>query len=130
MGIPRGALGRLGERAAAAEAERRGWNVEARNVRLAGGEIDLVALDGRTVVFVEVKARASGRYGSGAAAVTPVKMKRIANAALAFLQRRHWTDRPCRGDVCVVGWRTGGDGSDDVLTLDWRVGAMPLGEFV
>lgn len=54
---PRRALGRLGEGLAAAHLERRGFLVLARNVRTRHGEIDLVAFDGRTLAFVEVKTR-------------------------------------------------------------------------
>ena len=79
-----------------------GCTLLARNVRLAGGEIDLVVADGEMHVFVEVKARAGQEFGGGAAAVTWRKQRRIARVALEFLARHGTTDVPCRFDVVVV----------------------------
>ncbi|MGH2571124.1 MAG: YraN family protein, partial [bacterium] len=64
-----------------------GWKLRARNVRLAGGEIDLVFRDGDVEVFVEVKARRSGSRAA-AEAVSPDKRRRVARAAAAWLSRR------------------------------------------
>ncbi len=63
------------------------------------GEIDLIMLEGDTVVFVEVKTRKSGKAGEGLMAVTPGKQKRIATAAMVFLMKRRWLNRPIRFDV-------------------------------
>lgn len=105
-GDPRQALGRRGEAAAEALLDRAGMRILARRFRCRSGEIDLVAADGESVVFVEVKARAGEGYGSPAASVTPAKQRRIARVALVFLQRRGWLSRRCRFDVVEV--RTGG----------------------
>jgi putative endonuclease len=64
--VNRAQRGRAGEDAAAALLEAHGYRIVGRNVRLPGGEIDIIARDGDTVVFVEVKARASASYGRAA----------------------------------------------------------------
>ncbi len=70
--------------------------------RTKAGEIDLILLDGDCVVFVEVKTRRSGVPGSGMAAVNIAKQKRIANAALLYLVKMKWTERPARFDVIEI----------------------------
>jgi putative endonuclease len=60
---PRRRLGRLGEQLAATHLQRRGFEVLARNVRTRHGEIDLIAFDGRTLAFIEVKTRRAGARG-------------------------------------------------------------------
>lgn len=94
--------GTIGETLASSYLASRGMTVIAKNYRRAGGEIDLIARDGETVVFVEVKARRSPRYGRPAEAVTPAKSRHIVRAALAYLQAQHWLDRPVRFDVIAI----------------------------
>src|SRR5262249_56356775 len=69
----RQALGKHGEDLACRELERRGYAIVARRYRRRGGEIDIIARDGETVVFVEVKARDDLAYGAGADAITALK---------------------------------------------------------
>ncbi len=66
-----------------------------------------MARDGRTVVFVEVKAREGQAFGDGAEAVTAFKRQRIGRVALDYLARHRLTEYPCRFDVVVVGLGTG-----------------------
>jgi putative endonuclease len=73
-----------------------------RNVRLAGAEIDLVALDGETVVFVEVKARSGLAFGAPAEAVDRRKRTRVSRAARAFLKGSGLAGRRVRFDVASV----------------------------
>ena len=80
----------------------KGMSVIARRYRGADGEIDLVMLDGETIVFVEVKARPQARAGSGLMAVTPAKQHRMTHAALSFLLEREWMERLVRFDVVEV----------------------------
>lgn len=97
------ARGRWAEDAACRHLEALGYRCEARNVRLAGGEIDLVALQGDVLVFVEVKARrAPGRAGE---AVTADKRRRLARAAAAWIARRGLPAGGCRFDVVTVEGR-------------------------
>lgn len=94
--------GLTGEHQAEAYLCSRGMTVIARRYRGQDGEIDLILLDGETVVFAEVKARPSGSRGSGLAAVTLAKQRRMTHAALSFLLEREWTSRPVRFDVVEI----------------------------
>ena len=81
----RSTLGALGEELVAGWYERSGFVLVDRNWRVRRGEIDLVAANGRLLVFCEVKTRSSASYGMAAEAVTPVKQARIRSLALAWL---------------------------------------------
>jgi putative endonuclease len=94
-------LGDRGERAAARYLRRRGLRVLYRGFRTRLGEIDLIARDGDTLVFVEVKAR---RQGVPAEAVTPEKQRRITLAALYFLRKYGLLDIRSRFDVVAIVW--------------------------
>jgi putative endonuclease len=86
--VARQTLGRRAERIAAERLGAAGWRILDRNLRLAEGELDLVALDGRTVVFVEVKAgRLGARRGPErpALAVGPRKQLRLRRLARAWI---------------------------------------------
>lgn len=77
-----------------------GLHIIARNVRYPGGEIDLVARDNRTLVFVEVKMLSACRFGSAASRVHTHKQRRIIFAAHCFLRSRPALQQlPCRFDV-------------------------------
>ena len=78
--------GRAGEDAAAALLEAHGYRIVGRNVRLPGGEVDIIARDGDVVVFVEVKARASAAYGSAVRAVDARKRATLRALASDWLQ--------------------------------------------
>jgi putative endonuclease len=99
---PRQSLGQLGEDLACAELERRGYAILARRFRTRVGEIDIVADDRGTVVFVEVKTRVGSDFGGGAAAVTVWKQRRLAMVASQFLARRGGLNARCRFDVVTV----------------------------
>ncbi len=95
MGAHNQKLGRRGEDAAARWYAKAGYRILDRNWRCEHGELDLVVGRATTVVFVEVKARSSGRYGSGFAAVGWEKQRRIRRLASAWLTaRRRDRDRP------------------------------------
>ena len=108
MSRARNILGEIGENLACEELQRRGYAVLARRYRSRGGEVDIVAEHGATVVFVEVKTRDGSAYGSGADAVTWTKRRRIVSAATDFLARQRLTDRPCRFDVVSIAVGTEG----------------------
>ena len=97
-------LGARGEKAAARFLKRRGYKIVARGVRSRLGELDLVAVQGRTVVFVEVKTRAGTDAGQPLDAVTPEKQRRLTQAALAFLKFRGLLEERSRFDVVSVVW--------------------------
>jgi putative endonuclease len=79
------AVGSAAERAAATFLHERGYHVLEHNFRCRGGEIDLIALDGGTLVFVEVKLRRTLARGAPIEAVTPQKQSRLARAAQSYL---------------------------------------------
>ncbi len=74
----------------------------ARRYRRRGGEIDIIARDGPTIVFVEVKTRSGRDFGGGGDAVGPFKRRRLAAIALDFLARHRLTEAPCRFDVVAI----------------------------
>src|SRR5215211_8254018 len=98
----RQSLGKLGENLACAALKQRGYAIIATRYRTKVGEIDIVARDGDTTVFVEVKARAGDDFGGGAEAITRWKQRKVAKMAIDYLSRHHLHDRPCRFDVVTV----------------------------
>jgi putative endonuclease len=79
-------LGAFGERVAAAHLEAKGYRIRARNFRCREGEIDIVAEDGETLVFVEVRTRRGNALGTPAESVTVAKQRRLLTVAKAYLQ--------------------------------------------
>jgi putative endonuclease len=100
-------LGKSGEDLACRELETRGYVIIARRYRTARGEIDIVAQDGPTLVFVEVKAREGHEFGDGAEAVTPLKRRRITRLAEDYMTRNHVRECPCRFDVVSIHFDSG-----------------------
>lgn len=97
-------LGEQGERAAACSLRRRGYKIVARRRRLRYGEFDLVAVDGRTVVFVEVKTRRSEGDIRPADSIGPERRRRMSRAAVAYLKSFGLLDYPARFDIVEVVW--------------------------
>ncbi len=95
-------LGPWGEAVAREHLEAKGLAVEAVNWRCPAGEIDIVARDGQTWVFVEVKTRVSDRFGSPQEAVTGSKLERMLSAALEYLSQRESVDPDWRIDVVAI----------------------------
>lgn len=100
-------LGILGEELACRELHRRGYAILARRHCSRFGEIDIVAREGETIVFVEVKARVGEAFGGAAAAVTVVKQRRVAQMAVEYLARHRLAGCPCRFDVVAIDFRDG-----------------------
>jgi putative endonuclease len=96
------ALGKTGEDLAVAELERRGYAIVARRWRSRAGEIDIIARDGETLVFVEVKTREDRDFGDAAESVTMRKRRTIVRLAKAYVVEQRWIDRPCRFDVVTI----------------------------
>ena len=78
--------GQQGEAKAAAYLTAKGYRILARNFAAVGGEIDIVAQDGKTLVFVEVKTRAYEAFGGPIGAVTQSKQQKIARAATQYIK--------------------------------------------
>jgi putative endonuclease len=107
MTLARVALGKTGEDLACAELARRGYEIIARRYRQRNGEIDIIAKDGQTWVFVEVKARDTREFGDAAEAVTPFKRRRIAQLARDYVALRRLSNCPCRFDVVSIHFDAG-----------------------
>jgi putative endonuclease len=97
-------LGDKGERKAARFLRRKGYKILARQCAGRLGEIDLIALEGETIVFVEVKTRRSDSAGLPFEAVTPAKQKKLTNLALTYLKRHGLLEHRARFDVVTVLW--------------------------
>ena len=96
-------LGKDGENLACAELEARGYAILERRYRTEYGEIDVIARDGETMVFVEVRRKSDGGYGSAAESVTRDKQRRVVRMALAYLARHELIDRcAVRFDVVAI----------------------------
>jgi putative endonuclease len=105
---PKQRAGAAAEDAACAHLARHGCRVVARNVRFREGELDIVAEQSGTLLFVEVRLRRDARFGGAAASVDAFKRRRLRRAAQHYLlqtygdgTRRRWP--PCRFDVISVG---------------------------
>ena len=105
--------GSSAEQDAARFLERQGLTIVARNHRTRFGEIDLVARDGATLVFVEVRLRSNARYGGGVESIGEAKRRRIVAAALHYLMGVR-PQPPCRFDVVTL----------DRGTPEWLRGAF------
>lgn len=113
-------VGRYGERVAARHVQAAGWAVLARNWRSPSrevrGELDLLALDGDTLVVVEVKTRRGVSHGTGLEAVTPDKLRRLRRLAGVWLASEPGrAAAPAAVRIDVVAVHPTGSGSPDVV---------------
>ena len=115
----RATLGQHGEELACRHLQRAGCAILARRYRRRGGEIDIVARDGDTLVFVEVKARVGLSFGGGADAVTALKQRRIVQLARDYVMRHHVGECPCRFDVIAIDV-----GSSVTPSIEWYKSAF------
>lgn len=99
---PRRVLGTDGEDRAAAWYEAHGYTLVARNWRCRDGELDLVVRRGSELVFVEVKARTTDRFGIPAEAVTPAKQRRLRGLAARYLHDTGTRAGALRFDVVAI----------------------------
>lgn len=112
------AIGDSWEALAASFLESEGLRIVTRHYDCRLGEIDLIAADGDTIVFVEVRYRARRAWGTAAASVTRNKQLRIVRAARHFIMRNaEFSERPMRMDVVAIQ----GDGGSnrDVPRMQW-----------
>jgi putative endonuclease len=107
----RAETGAAAETLAAEYLESRGLAIVRRNFRCRGGEIDLIARDGSTLVFVEVRLRSSNAFGGAGASITAAKRRRLKFAAGLFLAGLG-REPPCRFDAILL------DGLD-VARIEW-----------
>lgn len=93
--------GKMAEDMATAYLQGQGFEIVRRNIRLAGGELDIIAKEGDTLVFVEVKAGLKRSQEDCLAAVDKAKIERLSGAAAAFIAN-HDLQMNCRFDVVAV----------------------------
>lgn len=112
---PAQTAGDAAEARALAFLQARGLRLVERNVSSRLGEIDLIMREAETLVFVEVRSRASRSYGGAAASVGPAKQRRLQREAQRYMNARYG-DRwpPCRFDVFAI----------DAGEADWIRGAF------
>jgi putative endonuclease len=96
------AIGKAGEEAALEYLLQQGYHLLERNYRCRFGEIDLIAQDGKTLAFIEVKTRRSQRFGPAAAAITYEKQRHLVKASQVYLAQRRKGDELCRFDVVTI----------------------------
>ena len=95
-------LGKTGEDLALREIERLGYRCILRNYRCALGEVDLIAADGDTLVFIEIKTRKGKTLTYAKEAVTPRKKRQLSKVALAYLKANGCPDAKARFDVVAI----------------------------
>jgi putative endonuclease len=100
--LERQLLGRIGEDLAAGALVARGYAILERRFATERGDIDIVAEDGDTLVFVEVRARATAEFGYAAETVTDAKKRQVARMAAEYLAMKSISNRPCRFDVVAI----------------------------
>lgn len=95
-------LGKTGEDIAVHFLTKSGFTIIARNYRNTFGEIDIIALDGKNHVFIEVKTRSNTHFGTPEESVTYAKQKQIIKVAESYLHFNELLDSPVRFDVVAV----------------------------
>jgi putative endonuclease len=100
-------VGKRAEEAACKFLKKKGYKIIARNYRTRLGELDVVALDGKTLVFVEVRSKKEGNFGPPGASISREKSHRLVRAAWDFLTKKGIRDRDCRFDVVGVVYKEG-----------------------
>ncbi len=94
--------GKKGEVLAEKFLKKRGYRILEKNYRTHFGEVDIIARDGKTLVFIEVKARSGTGFGSPLAAVDARKQSHLTAAAGIYMQLNHIEDQPVRFDVVGI----------------------------
>ena len=107
--------GELGEKIAAEYLKRHGYKIIEKNFRIRGGEIDIIALDSDTLVFIEVKTRRSNEFGTPLEAITPWKLRTLIKSA-QFYKTKH-PQLPDLMRIDAVGIVLGSDGNPAFIEL-------------
>jgi len=102
MTITRINTGKSGEGLAAQFLKKNGYRILENNFRCRYGEIDIIATEGKTLAFIEVKTKTNNRFGPPKLAVDFKKQRQISKAALAYLTQNKLTNHPARFDVVGI----------------------------
>jgi putative endonuclease len=111
MSLERQQYGKKSESIAVKLLKKKGYRILAQNYRNKIGEIDIIAKDKDTIVFVEVKARKSRYYGHAKWAVTPKKQRKVSMVALYYLKETRQSQKKARFDVVAIQT---GNSDDDI----------------
>jgi putative endonuclease len=104
---PRRGVGQRGEDLAQELLRKKGYEILERNFKSPLGEIDIIAREGKTLAFVEVKTRLSADFGTAKWAVGPKKQRKLSMVALDYLKRRSFPDQAARFDVVAIDLNQG-----------------------
>jgi putative endonuclease len=107
MTSPEKSLGKKGEELAAAHLQALHYKILERNYRCAAGEIDIIAKDRNTLVFIEVKTRSNRGFGVPAEGVHARKQRQLSKVALTYLNQKKLINIPARFDVVAVEMLSG-----------------------
>ncbi|MEK7689110.1 MAG: YraN family protein [Deltaproteobacteria bacterium] len=102
MTFARISVGKKGESLAAEFLRKNGYRIVENNFRNRYGEIDIVAIEGKTVVFIEVKTKTNSKFGPPKMAVNLRKQRQLSKAALAYLTQKKLNNNPARFDVIGI----------------------------
>ena len=102
MSIQRQQFGKKGEMDAVKHLKRNGYRIMEQNYRTRLGEIDIIAKEGKTIAFIEVKARKSSHFGNPKWAITPKKQRNMSMTALYYLKETHQSREKARFDVVTI----------------------------
>ena len=94
--------GDLGEKLAVDYLEKQGFQILTRNFRIRGGEIDIIAIDGNTLAFIEVKTRRSWEFGTPLEAITPWKLRAVIKTAHFYKQTHRNLPELMRIDAVAI----------------------------
>jgi putative endonuclease len=95
-------LGKDSEQLAVDYLQKNGYTIIQRNYRIRGGEIDIIAKEKNTLVFIEVKSRTTTRYGHAIQSLTRQQQKRLSKTALTYLHQRKIVNHRARFDVVAI----------------------------
>jgi putative endonuclease len=104
--------GKRGEELAVAYLQQRGYRIVARNYRCLYGEVDIIAWEGETLVFVEVKSRNTGTFGGPQEAVGLAKQKKLSRISLNYMQKMRLDACNARFDVAAISLSSQGANID------------------
>ncbi|HOW34891.1 MAG TPA: YraN family protein [Candidatus Omnitrophota bacterium] len=109
------ALGKRGEALAVTFLKKHGYRILEKNFKTPLGEIDIIALDGDTVCFIEVKTRTDETYGTPFEAVSKFKQRKLSQSALLYLKRKNLLDQKARFDIVAVAQGEDGEYQPGIL---------------
>jgi putative endonuclease len=95
-------FGKIGESLAVKKLISSGYSILEKNFRAKPGEVDIIAKDKDSIVFVEVKSRKTKRYGNAKYSITSTKQRKISMAALAYLKQKKMMNKKARFDVVII----------------------------